>query len=205
MADDAGQRAIHLDDSYFCRHWLFAVLDREKAGLIFFPHSITPPLIDYSRLQTVLSTYLPIFVFHFFEVWLINFSIFYLQDYSCFTSIFTSMNALKNKVQLIGHLGSKLDLKSLESGKSVGNVSLATSEVYKNQKGERVEETIWHNLVVWDKTAENLAKFTDKGSEIAVEGKLTNRSYTDKNGDKKTVTEIVVNEFLLLDKKPKGQ
>ncbi len=113
------------------------------------------------------------------------------------------MNALKNKVQLIGHLGSKLDLKNLESGKSVGNVSLATSEVYKNQKGERVEETIWHNLVVWDKTAENLAKFTDKGSEIAVEGKLTNRSYTDKNGDKKLVTEIVVNEFLLLDKKPK--
>lgn len=115
------------------------------------------------------------------------------------------MNALKNKVQLIGHLGSKLDLKNLESGKSVGNVSLATSEVYKNQKGERVEETIWHNLVAWDKTAENLAKFTDKGSEIAVEGKLTNRSYTDKNGDKKLVTEIVVNEFLLLDKKPKEQ
>ncbi len=113
------------------------------------------------------------------------------------------MNALKNKVQLIGHLGSKLDLKNLESGKFVGNVSLATSEVYKNQKGERVEETIWHNLVVWDKTAENLAKFTDKGSEIAIEGKLTNRSYTDKNGDKKLVTEIVVNEFLLLDKKPK--
>jgi single-strand DNA-binding protein len=113
------------------------------------------------------------------------------------------MNALKNKVQLIGHLGSKLDLKNLESGKFVGKVSLATSEVYKNQKGERVEETIWHNLVVWDKTAENLAKFTDKGSEIAIEGKLTNRSYTDKNGDKKLVTEIIVNEFLLLDKKPK--
>jgi hypothetical protein len=71
------------------------------------------------------------------------------------------MNALKNKVQLIGHLGSKLDLKSLDSGKSVGNVSLATSEVYKNQKGERIEETIWHNLVVWDKTAENLAKGYD--------------------------------------------
>ena len=66
-----------------------------------------------------------------------------------------------------------------------------------------MEETIWHNLVVWDKTAENLAKFTDKGSEIAIEGKLTNRSYTDKNGDKKGITEIVVNEFLLLDKKPK--
>ena len=113
------------------------------------------------------------------------------------------MNALKNKVQLIGHLGNNLDLKTLDSGKSVGHVSLATSEVYKNQKGERVEETTWHNLVLWDKTAENLAKFTDKGSEIAVEGKLTNRSYTDKNGDKKYITEIVVNDFLLLDKKPK--
>ena len=113
------------------------------------------------------------------------------------------MNALKNKVQLIGHLGSKIDLKNLDSGKSVGNVSLATSEVHKNQKGERVEETTWHNLVIWDKAAETLAKFTDKGSEIAVEGRLTNRSYTDKNGDKKLVTEIVVNDFLLLDKKQK--
>ena len=115
------------------------------------------------------------------------------------------MNSLKNKVQLIGHLGSKIDLRSLETGKFVGNVSLATSEVYKNQKGERIEETIWHQLIVWDKTAENLAKFTDKGSEIAIEGKLTNRNYLDKNGDKKTVTEIVVSEFLLLDKKPKEQ
>jgi single-strand DNA-binding protein len=82
-------------------------------------------------------------------------------------------------------------------------VSLATNESYKTQKGERVEETIWHNLVIWDKPAENLAKFTDKGSEIAVEGKLTNRSYTDKNGDKKLITEVIVHEFLLLDKKPK--
>jgi single-strand DNA-binding protein len=113
------------------------------------------------------------------------------------------MNSIKNKVQLIGHLGSKLDLKNLDSGKSVGNVSLATLDVHKNQKGERVEETTWHNLVIWDKVAENLAKFTDKGSEIAVEGKLTNRSYTDKNGDKKFVTEIVVNDFLLMNKKPK--
>jgi single-strand DNA-binding protein len=113
------------------------------------------------------------------------------------------MNALKNKVQLIGHLGAKVDLKQLESGKFLGHVSLATNENYKTQKGEKVEETIWHNLVIWDKPAENLAKFTDKGSEIAVEGKLTNRSYTDKNGDKKLITEVVVHEFLLLDKKPK--
>ena len=68
MADDAGQRAIHLDDGYFCRHRLFLVLDREKAGLTLFPQFITPPLIVYSRLQTVLNTYLPIFVFPFLEV-----------------------------------------------------------------------------------------------------------------------------------------
>jgi hypothetical protein len=68
VADDAGQRAIHLDDGYFCRHRLFLVLDREKAGLILFPHFITPPLINYSRLQTVLNTYLPNLVFPFFEV-----------------------------------------------------------------------------------------------------------------------------------------
>jgi single-strand DNA-binding protein len=141
----------------------------------------------------VLSQFFPSFLYKRFKI---AFQFF-------FNSTFLIMNALKNKVQLIGHLGNKLDLKTLDSGKSVGHVSLATSEVYKNQKGERVEETTWHNLVLWDKTAENLAKFTDKGSEIAVEGKLTNRSYTDKNGDKKYITEIVVNDFLLLDKKPK--
>lgn len=111
------------------------------------------------------------------------------------------MNALKNKVQLIGRLGAKIELKTLESGKSVGTASLATNEVYKNQKGERVEETTWHNLVIWSPLVETLAKYTDKGSEIAVEGKLTNKSYTDKSGEKKYITEIVVNEFLLMDKK----
>ena len=115
------------------------------------------------------------------------------------------MNSLKIRVQLIGHLGAKVDLKQLESGKYLGHVSLATNENYKSQKGDRVEETIWHNLVIWDKPAENLAKYTDKGSEIAVEGKLTNRSYTDKNGDKKFITEVVVSDFLLLDKKAKTE
>ncbi len=116
------------------------------------------------------------------------------------------MNALRNKVQLIGHMGSKMEMKTLESGKVLGKVSLATNEVYRNQKGEKVTETTWHNLVAWGKTAELLEKYTDKGSEIAIEGKITNRDYTDKDGVKRYITEIVVNEVLLMgsnDKKEK--
>ncbi|MCE7053524.1 single-stranded DNA-binding protein [Algoriphagus sp. AGSA1] len=112
------------------------------------------------------------------------------------------MNALRNKVQLIGHLGTKVELKTLESGKIVGNVSLATNEYYKNQKGERVSETTWHRLVAWGKTAELLEKYTDKGSEIAIEGKITNRDYSDKDGVKRYLTEIVVSDFLFLGEKP---
>ncbi|MBN7810942.1 single-stranded DNA-binding protein [Algoriphagus sp. H41] len=115
------------------------------------------------------------------------------------------MNTLRNKVQLIGHLGAKVDLKTLESGKVVGHVSLATNETYKNQKGEKVTETTWHNLVIWGKQAEILSKYTDKGSEVGVEGKLTNRSYADKNGEKKYITEVVVSDFLLMGKKDGGQ
>jgi single-strand DNA-binding protein len=108
------------------------------------------------------------------------------------------MNALRNKVQLIGHLGSKIELKTLESGKIVGNVSIATNESYKNQKGEKITETTWHRLVIWGKNAELLNKYTDKGSEIAIEGKISNRDYTDKEGVKRFITEIVVNEVLLM-------
>lgn len=108
------------------------------------------------------------------------------------------MNALRNKVQLIGRLGDKIEIKTLESGKVVGRVNIATNEVYRNAKGEKITETTWTNLVIWGKNAEILDKYTDKGSEIAVEGKLSNRSYTDKNGEKKYITEVVVNEILLL-------
>lgn len=113
------------------------------------------------------------------------------------------MNTLRNKVQLIGNLGAKVELKTLESGKVVGHVTMATNETYKNQKGEKVSETTWHNLVIWGKPAENLSKYTDKGSEVGIEGKLTNRSYTDKNGEKRYMTEIVVSDFLLMGKKGK--
>jgi single-strand DNA-binding protein len=113
------------------------------------------------------------------------------------------MNTLRNKVQLIGNLGAKVELKTLESGKVVGHVTIATNESYKNQQGEKVTETTWHNLVIWGKQAEILAKYTDKGAEVGIEGKITNRSYTDKHGEKRYMTEIVVSDFLLMGKKGK--
>ncbi len=108
------------------------------------------------------------------------------------------MNTLRNKVQLIGRMGDNIEVKTLESGSKIGKVSLATNETYKNQQGEKVTETTWHNLVVWGKQAELLEKYTSKGSEIAIEGKITNRSYTDKEGIKRYITEIVVHDFLFM-------
>ncbi len=80
-------------------------------------------------------------------------------------------------------------------------MSIATNESYKNAKGEYVKQTQWHNLVAWGKTAEIIEKILDKGSEVAIEGKLINRNYTDKEGVKRYITEIEVNELLLLNKK----
>ncbi|MBN3583463.1 single-stranded DNA-binding protein [Algoriphagus aestuarii] len=108
------------------------------------------------------------------------------------------MNTLRNKVQLIGRLGSKVEIKNLDGGKTLGKVAIATNEYYKNQKGERVEETTWHNLVAWGKQAELLDKYTDKGSEIAIEGKLSNRSYEDKDGNKRYISDVIVQNILLM-------
>lgn len=107
------------------------------------------------------------------------------------------MNALKNKVQLIGRLGAKSEIKTTANGKVFTRISLATHESYTNAKGERVRETTWHNLIAWGKTAEIIHKYTDKGTEIAVEGKLVNREYVGKDGIKRQATEIQVNEVLL--------
>jgi single-strand DNA-binding protein len=108
------------------------------------------------------------------------------------------MYALKNKVQLIGNLGNTPEIKTLESGKKMARFSVATSESYRNARGEKVIETQWHNLVAWGKVAEIVEKFLTKGKEVAIEGKLINRSYNDKEGNKKYITEIQVNELLLL-------
>ena len=108
------------------------------------------------------------------------------------------MNTLRNKVQLIGNLGQNPEVKELNGGKKVAKFSLATNETYRNKAGEKVTETQWHNLVAWGKTADIIEKFLKKGSEVAIEGKLLNRNYTDKEGVKRYVTEIQVNELLML-------
>ncbi len=108
------------------------------------------------------------------------------------------MNALRNKVQLIGNLGNNPEIITLDSGKKLAKFSIATNETYKNGQGEKVTDTQWHNVVAWNKTAEIIEKYVSKGSEIAVEGKLVTRSYEDKEGIKKYITEIVVNELLML-------
>ncbi len=111
------------------------------------------------------------------------------------------MNALKNSVRLIGHLGDEPKVKMLNGGKKIAAISLATNETYRDSKGGMQSETTWHRLVAWDKNADIAEKFLKKGSEVAVEGKLTHRSYEDKNGEKHYITEIVVNSLLMLDKK----
>ena len=108
------------------------------------------------------------------------------------------MNALRNKVQLIGNLGMAPEIKTLESGRKLAKMSIATHESYKNAKGELVKETQWHNLIAWGKTAEIIEKYLKKGSEVAIDGKLINSNYTDKEGVKRYVTEIEVNEVLLI-------
>lgn len=111
------------------------------------------------------------------------------------------MNALKNKVQLIGNLGNAPEVRNTESGKKLVRFSLATSETYRNAKGEKVKETQWHNLIAWGKVAEIAEKYLTKGTEVAIEGKLMNNNYTDKDGNKKYNTEIQVHELLLLGSK----
>ncbi len=111
------------------------------------------------------------------------------------------MNTLRNKVQLIGNLGNTPEMITLDSGKKLAKFSIATNESYKNSEGEKVTETQWHNLIAWNKTAEIVEKYLEKGKEIAIEGKLTSRSYDDKDGNKKYITEVVVNELLMLGNK----
>jgi single-strand DNA-binding protein len=108
------------------------------------------------------------------------------------------MNTLRNRVVLIGHLGANPETKKLESGKEVARFSLATTESYKNDKGEKVSETQWHNIVAWGKVAEIAGKFLEKGKEVAVEGRLVTRNYDDKEGVKRYVTEVVLSDLLLI-------
>ena len=108
------------------------------------------------------------------------------------------MNTLRNKVQLIGNLGNDPEIITLDSGKKLAKFSLATNEYYKDADGQKQTKTDWHNLVAWNKTAEIIENYVTKGKEIAIEGKLTSRSYETKEGEKRYITEVVVSEVLML-------
>lgn len=110
----------------------------------------------------------------------------------------TNMNTVRNKVQLLGTLGNHPEIKTLETGKKIARFSIATHQVYRNIKGEKVTDTQWHNIIVWGKLAEIAERHLTKGKEVLVEGKIVYRTYNDKEGQKKYVTEIQVDEMLLL-------
>ncbi len=113
------------------------------------------------------------------------------------------MNTLKNSVNLIGNLGKEVEIKELASGSKVAKILIATNDYYKNNKGETITETQWHNLVAWGKTAEMMANILTKGSEVAIQGKLMHRSYEDKDGNIRYISEVKVNEFMKVSKKEK--
>ncbi len=106
------------------------------------------------------------------------------------------MTTIKNRVQLIGNLGGDPDVKDI-NGTKMTRFSIATTETYKDSKGSLQKQTQWHNLIAWGKTAEHAANLLKKGAEIAIEGKLNQRSY-EKDGQKKYVTEIVMDTFNLI-------
>ena len=108
------------------------------------------------------------------------------------------MNNLRNHVQLIGRLGQQPEITVYDSQKTKAKFSIATSDVYKNSKGEKVIETQWHNIVAWGKTAELMGKLLNKGTEVVLQGKLVHRSWEDESGQKRYITEVIVNEFLLV-------
>lgn len=117
----------------------------------------------------------------------------------------TRMNNLRNKVQLIGRIGQKPTLQTVKGDYKVAKITLATNERVKDKEGTWKDNTQWHNVVVWGKNAELLVKIADKGYEIAVEGKLVNRNYESKSGEKHYVTEVELLEFLLLTHKENKQ
>ena len=108
------------------------------------------------------------------------------------------MNTLKNKVSLIGNLGFDPEVREIAKGRKVARISVATNDSYKNASGERVTDTQWHTVVAWGQTAEMVERLLRKGSPVALEGRLVHRSYETKDGTKRYITEVVLNNFQLL-------
>lgn len=107
------------------------------------------------------------------------------------------MNSIKNRVQLTGNLGAMPEVKNLENGNKVARFSVATSEDYLNKKGDKITTTQWHNIVAWGKLAGIAEQLLKKGEQVIIDGKLSTRSYTAKDGSKRYITEIVAQELLV--------
>lgn len=112
------------------------------------------------------------------------------------------MKSLRNSVQLIGNLGKDPEVKEFGSNKKA-SFSIATKDSYKNAKGEKIEDTQWHNVVIWGRLADVASKYLKKGSEVCVEGKLVHRQYETDKGEKRYITEINVSDLLMLGRKEK--
>lgn len=108
------------------------------------------------------------------------------------------MNTLRNRVQLIGHLGKDPEIINLDSGRKLAKFSMATNDSYTNKEGDQITNTEWHNIVVWGKRADIVENYLAKGNEVMVAGKLTYRQYETDKGEKRYVTEINVNELQLM-------
>lgn len=106
-----------------------------------------------------------------------------------------------NKVILVGNVGRDPEVRYLDSGVAVAKFPLATSETYTNKSGDRVTNTEWHNIVIWRKLAEVVEKYVHKGQQLYLEGKISSRSYDDKEGIKRYITEVVVDNMQMLGKK----
>jgi len=112
------------------------------------------------------------------------------------------MNALRNKVQLIGRLGKDPESYVFDDGKVKVSFPMATNESFKGSDGENTERTLWHDIVVWGGLAEISGQYLKKGSEVALGGRINYRSFDDKEGVTRYTTEIVMKEMLMMDKKP---
>jgi len=110
-----------------------------------------------------------------------------------------------NKVILVGNLGQDPEIRYMQNGKAVANLSMATSEAWKDQQGQQQEKTEWHRVIAFDKLAEIIGEYVKKGSKIYCEGKLQTRKWTDQQGVERYSTEIVISEMQMLDSKPQGQ
>lgn len=109
---------------------------------------------------------------------------------------------MKNQVSLIGHLGQDPELKTFDNGKQVCNFTLATKETWLDDQGNRTEETMWHNIVIWGKSGKLASEWLKKGHKLALDGRIKYREYTNKEGVKMRVTDIVCDEFFPIHPKP---